>query len=69
MSDAARRRSVDPQTVEQTVLDIVRELETELRGSSGCRAITLDASLDRDLGVGSLERVELHLRLERALAF
>jgi 1-acyl-sn-glycerol-3-phosphate acyltransferase len=56
----------DPQTIERTVLDIVEELVGELRGSSARPTVTLDASLDRDLGLGSLERVELRLRLEQA---
>jgi fatty-acyl-CoA synthase len=66
MSRVARIENLDTQTVERTVLDIVGELITELRGSSGRPSVTLDASLDRDLGLGSLERVELLLRLERA---
>jgi 1-acyl-sn-glycerol-3-phosphate acyltransferase len=50
---------------EHQVLAIVRELVADLGGQSRVDA-TLDASLDRDLGLSSLERVELLLRLERA---
>jgi fatty-acyl-CoA synthase len=57
----------DPRTVEGTVLDLVEGLVRELRGTSAPPTVTLDASLDRDLGLGSLERVELLLRLQQAL--
>lgn len=57
---------VDTQAIEQRVFEIVRELVAELRGGSGRQAVTLDASLDHELGLGSLERVELLLRLEQA---
>jgi 1-acyl-sn-glycerol-3-phosphate acyltransferase len=50
------------------VLDIVRELALELGGSRAERAVAEGASLERDVGLGSLERVELLVRLERAFA-
>jgi 1-acyl-sn-glycerol-3-phosphate acyltransferase len=50
---------------DQRVLAIVRELVAELGGAPR-PAATLDAVLDRDLGLSSLERVELVTRLERA---
>ena len=50
--------------VEQQVLDVVTGLVEELGGARG-RVIALDDVLDRDLGLGSLERVELLVRLER----
>ncbi len=53
--------------VDDQVLDIVASLVSELSGGAARRP-TLDDSLDRDLGISSLERVELLLRLERALA-
>jgi len=62
----ARIDSVAPQAIEGTVLDIVEELMGELRGTGARPTVTLDASIDRDLGLGSLERVELGLRLEQA---
>jgi 1-acyl-sn-glycerol-3-phosphate acyltransferase len=52
-------------TVEDQVTDIVAGLVTELAGAS-VRRPTLDDSLDRELGISSLERVELLLRLEQA---
>jgi len=39
---------------------------TELQGALAPAGISLDQSLERDLGIGSLERVELLLRLEQA---
>ncbi|HEY2945566.1 MAG TPA: AMP-binding protein [Vicinamibacteria bacterium] len=56
MSEAAQER----------VLEVVRELLTELGGGRALRAAAPEASLERDLGLGSLERVELLLRLESA---
>jgi fatty-acyl-CoA synthase len=51
---------------EREVLEIVAGLVAELGGPRVRREISLQDSLERDLGVGSLERVELFLRLERA---
>ena len=53
--------------VERQVLEIVRGLVAELGGRATPPA-ALDDLLDRDLGIGSLERVELLLRIERAFA-
>jgi fatty-acyl-CoA synthase len=50
--------------IEREVLDIAGRLVAELGGPAARRAIDPDDSLDRDLGIGSLERVELLLRLE-----
>lgn len=50
---------------EDRVLEIVGDLVRELSGS-GARPPALDDALDRDLGISSLERVELLLRLEKA---
>jgi fatty-acyl-CoA synthase len=50
--------------VEARVLELVRELAEEVGGSRARRAATPEASLERDVGLGSLERVELLLRLE-----
>jgi len=48
------------------VLEIVGELASELHGARGARALAPGASLERDLGLGSLERVELLARLEQS---
>jgi 1-acyl-sn-glycerol-3-phosphate acyltransferase len=50
--------------VENQVLDVVAGLVSELAGGAGRRP-NLDDALDRDLGISSLERVELLLRLEQ----
>src|SRR5690349_7946407 len=55
-----------PETAEARVLEIVGALAFELGGPRARRAVTPDASLERDIGLGSLERVELLLRLESA---
>ena len=54
-------------SVEQQVLDVVTELVTELRGGVPA-AVARGDSLEADLGISSLERVELLIRLERAFA-
>jgi 1-acyl-sn-glycerol-3-phosphate acyltransferase len=51
---------------EQRVLDVVRELASELGGPRAARAASPTASLEREVGLGSLERVELVARLETA---
>lgn len=51
---------------EERVLDEVRALALELGGDRAARAVSPTASLERDIGLGSLERVELMTRLEGA---
>ncbi len=53
--------------VRAAVLNTVRTLLRELGSSQAADRATLGSSLDRDLGLGSLERVELLVRLERVL--
>jgi 1-acyl-sn-glycerol-3-phosphate acyltransferase len=50
--------------VEQRVLEVVRALAEEVGGTRAASAVAPEASLERDVGLGSLERVELLLRLE-----
>ena len=65
----ATERLPDPQeAIEQKVLAILREFIAELGMERAARSVSLDASLDRDLGLGSLERVELLLRIEKAFS-
>ncbi len=52
-------------TPQERVLDIVGGLVAEL-AAGPARQPTLEDSLDRDLGISSLERVELLLRIEKA---
>ena len=53
--------------IEAAVLDTVRALLNELGSADASRKVSLRSSLDRDLGLGSLERVELLVRLEASL--
>ena len=54
--------------LEERVLDVVAELTAEVRGGSAGAAADVRPgdSLETDLGISSLERVELLIRLERA---
>jgi 1-acyl-sn-glycerol-3-phosphate acyltransferase len=56
---------VEHDTVERRVLELVEGLMAELGGPALGRPVRPQDSLDRDLGIGSLERVELLLRLEQ----
>jgi acyl carrier protein len=67
MTPAVARADAAPQTVERRVLAIVRTLVDELGGLKGRGPVALDDALDRDLGLGSLERVELLVRIEQGL--
>jgi 1-acyl-sn-glycerol-3-phosphate acyltransferase len=51
---------------DRLVLDVVRDLVAELNPDRAERPIGLDDSLTRELALGSLERLELMLRLEQA---
>lgn len=57
--------SSDP--TEAVVLDAVASLVRELGSEQTAQRVTLRSSLDTDLGLGSLERVELLVRIESAL--
>ncbi|HVR72672.1 MAG TPA: AMP-binding protein [Vicinamibacteria bacterium] len=58
--------TADPAAIQDKVLEVVRALAAEAGGGRAARAASPEASLERDLGLGSLERVELLLRLETA---
>ncbi|HWJ24665.1 MAG TPA: AMP-binding protein [Gemmatimonadaceae bacterium] len=49
------------------VLQVLREFALETVGPRAARAVSPTASLERDVGLGSLERAELLMRLELAL--
>ena len=53
--------------VQSAVLGTVQSLLRELGSPRAAERATLGSSLERDLGLGSLERVELLVRLERVL--
>lgn len=55
------------QACQERVLEVLRQLALELGGSRALRAVAPTASLEREVGLGSLEGVELLLRLESAL--
>ncbi len=62
---AAAARHVGGSPVEEQALELVRELLAELGSHRAAQTVSLHSSFDRDLGLGSLERVELLLRCER----
>jgi len=52
--------------VRERVLEVLRELLQELGSHGALAELSIHSNLDRDLGLGSLERVELLTRLENA---
>lgn len=68
MSDDAAPGPLPPAEVARAVSDIVRELAAELRPAVAERLVVgPDSRLDRDLGIDSLGRAELALRIEQRL--
>ena len=67
MSNRTKEESAGSRALDaQSLVAAMREVVTELHPHLGARAeITLDSSLDRDLGLDSLSRMELLSRLER----
>jgi 1-acyl-sn-glycerol-3-phosphate acyltransferase len=59
-------REIGRSTIEARVFEIARRLLEELGSRHAIPAVRGSAHLDRDLGLGSLERVELLARLDRA---
>lgn len=57
---------LDRSTVRARVLEVIRGLLEELGSQGALPMLSLASQLDRDLGLGSLERVELLARLETA---
>ena len=55
---------IDGTALRARVLEIVRQLMMELGSQGALPLLGLQSNLDRDLGLGSLERVELVARLE-----
>jgi 1-acyl-sn-glycerol-3-phosphate acyltransferase len=58
-------RQMNEHADDERILDVVRELVAELGHESAVRSAGAHSHLDRDLGLGSLERVELLVRLEK----
>ena len=67
MSERAKEKSIEPQTLDpESLLEAIRDVVVELHPHLGARLdVTLDSSLDRDLGLDSLSRMELLSRIER----
>ena len=59
-------REIGRSAIESRVFEITRQLLEELGSTHAIPAIRGSAHLERDLGLGSLERVELLARLDRA---
>jgi len=57
---------LDRTAVRERVLEVIRGLLEELGSQGALPMLNLGSQLDRDLGLGSLERVELLARLETA---
>ena len=64
MATEASPRTLE--AAEEQVLEVIRALAQEVGGGRAARAVAPRASLDRDIGLGSLEKVELLVRLEAA---
>src|SRR5579862_885110 len=58
-------RQFDAALDQERLLDVVRTLVAELGRQSAIAVVNPTARLDQELGLGSLERVELLLRLEK----
>ena len=67
MSQRVKEESIEPQNLDpESLLGAIRDVVAELHPHFGAGSeITLDSSLDRDLGLDSLSRMELLSRLER----
>ncbi|MEA1990817.1 MAG: AMP-binding protein [Thermodesulfobacteriota bacterium] len=64
MSDEQKKQP--PEKTAESLLEVVRQLAAELQpGRKHLLSVTLDSLLDRDLGLDSLARVELLIRIER----
>jgi fatty-acyl-CoA synthase len=63
---ATASTQIDLPGVRERVLDVVRGLLEELGSHGALPQLSATSNLDRDLGLGSLERVELLTRLEDA---
>jgi 1-acyl-sn-glycerol-3-phosphate acyltransferase len=66
VEDPGRAAEPDPAAIEERVLAVVRALARDTGGPRAERAVSPTASLERHVGLGSLERVELLSRLEHA---
>ena len=58
------KQQIESDSVEGQILEVIRELLLELGSERAAESLSMNSLLDRDLGLGSLERVELLVRLE-----
>jgi fatty-acyl-CoA synthase len=65
---AATSTQLDLPGLRERVMDVLRGLLEELGSHGALETLSPGSNLDRDLGLGSLERVELLTRLETAFA-
>ena len=65
---ATTSTQLDLPGLRERVLDVLRGLLEELGSHGAVETLSVTSNLDRDLGLGSLERVELLTRLETAFA-
>ena len=63
-SSQTRKIKLEKSEVEKIILNVVSTFLTELGAYRALRRLSLKVSLEEDLGLGCLERVELLLRLE-----
>lgn len=59
------KKESSQQAIEEKLILIVHKFMTDLGAERGRQAISLDASLDRDIGIDSLGKVELFRRIEK----
>lgn len=62
---ATRPDTISQPDASNRLLQIVRDLVTELRSGRTAETVELESVIDRDLGIDSLGRVELVMRIER----
>ncbi|MGB9435467.1 MAG: AMP-binding protein, partial [Candidatus Acidiferrum sp.] len=65
---ATTSAQLDLPGLRERVMDVLRGLLEELGSHGALETLSLTSNLERDLGLGSLERVELLTRLEAAFA-
>ncbi len=58
------KQQIESDSIEGQILEVIRELLLELGSERAAESLSLNSLLDRDLGLGSLERVELLVRFE-----
>jgi acyl carrier protein len=65
-NDRVQSDARSTQAAAERLLQIIAAMQRELRPHAPVRAVRLDDSIERDLGLDSLSRVELVTRIERA---